>query len=207
MKKLFITALALTLLCMGSTASAQETKVKKEDNKLKAKTTAADGKESKVKVEDDKMVIKSEDMGQNMVYPYKATYSSQFAPGAPAHSKLILDMWKAWDDNAFDRVMAHVADTVMQELPDGTVIKGKENFFNTGKQYRDRYATVKSTVEAWMPVKSLDRNEDFVLVWGSEEDTDKDGKVTTTRFHEVWGLNKDGKIIFMRQYASQPIKQ
>jgi hypothetical protein len=197
----------LSLFSITTTAFAQETKVKKEDNKLKAKTTAADGKESKIKVEDDKMVIKSDNVGQNLVYPYKATYSSQFAPGAPAHAKTILDMWKAWDDNAFDRVMAHVADTVLQELPDGTVIKGKENFFNAGKQYRDRFATAKSTVEAWMPVKSLDRNEDFVLVWGSEEDTDKDGKVTTTRFHEVWGLNKDGKIIFMRQYASQPVKQ
>jgi hypothetical protein len=138
MKKLLRAALMLSLFSITTTAFAQETKVKKEDNKLKAKTTAADGKESKIKVEDDKMVIKSDNVGQNLVYPYKATYSSQFAPGAPAHAKTILDMWKAWDDNAFDRVMAHVADTVLQELPDGTVIKGKENFFNAGKQYRDR---------------------------------------------------------------------
>jgi hypothetical protein len=198
MKKLLITALSLAVLAFSS--SAQETKVKKEDDKVKAKQTSANDKDMKVK-------IKGEGMGQDMVYPYQATYSSQFAPGSPAHAKLILDMWKAWDDNAFDRIETYLADTVRQELSSGMVVTGKENMLKMGKDYRDKFTTVKSTVEAWMPTRSIDRGQDFVLIWGTEEDTDKDGKVTTTRFHEVWGINKDGKIDYMRQYSSQVPKE
>lgn len=197
----------LSLFSITATAFAQETKVKKEDDKLKAKTTTADGKETKVKVEDDKMVIKGDGVGKNLVYPYQATYSSQFAPGTPAHGKMVLDMWKAWDDGALDRQVDWVADTITLHLPNGDVVKGKDAFMTTSKQYRGMFTTMKSTVEAWMTTKSLDRNTDWVLIWGDEESTDKDGKKTVQRLHEVWGINKDGKISYMRQYTAQLPKQ
>ena len=38
-----------------------------------------------------------------MSYPYTANYSSDFKMGNPAHAKMILELWKDWDDNAFDR--------------------------------------------------------------------------------------------------------
>ena len=207
MKQLLFAGILLTGLAFGSSVSAQETKIKKEDDKLKAKTTSADGKEVKVKKEDDKIVIKGDGVGKNMVYPYTAEYSSQFAPGNPAHGKMILDMWKAWDDAAFERQTGYIADTIRMELPTGEVITGKDNFMNTSRQYRGMFTTVKSNVEVWIPLKSLDRNENWVAIWGREEDTDKDGKVTTQRLHEIWRINKDGKIDFMRQYSAQPLKQ
>lgn len=200
MKKLFIVALTMTFAVCST--QAQETKIKKEDDKLKAKPAAM-----KVKKEDDKLKVKGEGVGKNLVYPYKATYSSQFVPGSPAQAKLILDMWKDWDDNQVDRQAALIADSITMELPNGTVLKGKETFISESKQHRSLFTTVKSTVEAWMPMKSVDRNEDWVLIWGTEESTDKEGKVTTQRLHEVWGFNKDGKISYVRQYNAQMPKQ
>lgn len=206
MKKQLFALLALAFVAYG-TANAQETKVKKEPDKVKTETKDAAGKDVKMKKEDDKMVIKGEGVGKDLVYPYTATYSSQFSPGAPAHAKLILDMWKAWDDNAFERVASWVADTVTLELPTGDVIKGKEAFLRESKAHRDQFTTVKSSVEAWMPIKSIDRNEDWMLIWGVEENTDKDGKPSKQRLHEVWGINKDGKITYVRQYTSQVPRQ
>ncbi len=42
-------------------------------------------------------------VSKDMSSAYTANYSSNFAIGNPAHSKMILDMWKDWDDNAFNR--------------------------------------------------------------------------------------------------------
>lgn len=200
MKKLFIVALTMAFAAYSS--HAQETKIKKEDDKLKAKPASM-----KVKKEDDKLKMKAENMEKNLAYPYKATYSSQFVPGKPAQAKLILDMWKDWDDNQVDRQAASIADTITFELPNGNVLKGKETFINESKQFRSNFTSVKSTVEVWMPMHSVDRDEDWVLVWGTEEATDKEGKVTTQRLHEVWGFNKDGKISYVRQYNAQMPKQ
>lgn len=164
-------------------------------------------KEAKAKVDKKGMKVKAEYKAANMDYPYKAEYSSNFMPGNPAHAKLILDVWKDWDDNTMDLHADMFADTVYMEFPNGQSVKGKDSAMYWAKKIRGSLASSKSTVEAWMPSKSIDRNEDWVLVWGREEDTDKDGKKTTTLLHEIWQINKDGKIAFMRQYMAKPVMQ
>ena len=134
---------------------------------------------------------------------YTATYSSQFAIGNPAHAQMILAQWKDWDDNMLDRNAAMIADTIMLEMSNGQIIRGKDSFLLSGKQYRSQLASVKTTAEAWMPLRSTDRNEDWVVIWGVEENTAPDGTKTKSRIHEVWRINRDGKIDYLRQYAAK----
>lgn len=201
MKKLFFAVLSLVVLT-GS-AFAQQTKVKKEPDKRKTKTEIPEGRDAKVKVEDDKIVIRDAGVGKDLVYPYTAEYSSQFVPGMPANAKLVLEMWKAWDDDAYERGAPYFADTIVMQLPDGQVLRGKDSVLQAMKRLRSAYVTAQSTIEAWAPVKSLDRNEQWVAVWGREEDADRAGKRTTTRYHEIWRFNRDGKVDFVRQYTAQ----
>jgi hypothetical protein len=222
MKRIVIYCCLFFLLLAGNQLSAQDAKVKAKEDKTKIK----EGDDSKVKNKDDKTKIKEADYkekdkddkmkmkdgdmkvkvkgedGMNMAYPYTATYSSNFIMGNPAHSKMILDLWKDWDDNAFDR-HDYWADTVVMYTPDGTVLKGKSGVVEGGKKFRGGLKSVTSTVDAWMPLKSTDRNEDWVAIWGTETDTWPDGKVDTYNVHEVWRINKDGKIDLMRQFTSK----
>jgi len=60
-----------------------------------------------------------------------------------------------------------------------------------------------------MAVKSTDRNEHWVLIWGTETDTYKNGKVDSTELQETWRFNQDGKANLVLQYnkpASPPKK-
>ncbi len=66
--------------------------------------------------------------------------------------------------------------------------------------------SVKSTIHAWVPLKSMDMNEDVVCIWGNEENTMPDGKIENKEIHEVWWFNKDGKIHEMRQWAASVAK-
>jgi ketosteroid isomerase-like protein len=200
MKKLFLVVYALAFLACGT--SAQQTKVKKEPDKLKTKTETPEGKDSKVKVEDDKMIIKNEGVGKGGVYPYTAEYSSQFVPGTPAHARPVLELWKAWEANDLDRQSAALADTVVMEFPGSPTVRGKDSTLSALKRHRGALTTSKATVEAWMPFKSLDRNESWVAVWTREEATDKTGKASVVRYHDLWRINTDGRIDYLRRYAA-----
>lgn len=193
MKRLLFIPLALLALPLIVTA---------QDTKVKTKTKDAEGKVTKMK---DKGNM---DMKDNMMdFPYQAEYSSKFQLGDPAHAKLILDMWKDWDDNQLDRHADAIADTIVMQTPSGELIKGKDAFLSTGKQMRSMISSTKSGIEVWLPLKSIDRNENWVAIWGHEDDTDKDGKVTSQMLHEIWRINKDGKIDFFRQYTAKPVMQ
>ena len=69
------------------------------------------------------------------------------------------------------------------------------------KQYRGMYSTVKSTVHAITPLRSTDKNEDWVCIWGTEVHT-MNGKTDSVQLQETWRFNKDGKVSLLYQYAA-----
>ncbi len=142
---------------------------------------------------------KAKDM---MDMPYKASYSSNFKMGNQKYAKMILDLWKDWDDNAFNR-HDYFSDTITAYFPDGSMVKGKSAFMENSKKYRDGFTAVKSIVHAWVPLLSEDQKMDVVCVWGQEDDTTADGKSTKSNLHEVWFFNKDGKISAFRQWMAK----
>ncbi len=134
--------------------------------------------------------------------PYVATYSSSFKIGNTAYSTKVLEMWKDWDDNTFDK-HDYFADTVTMYLSDGIVVKGKKQAIEGAKMHRGGMTSAKSIVHAWVPLYSNDTKQDAVCIWGRETDTWPDGKVETKDIHEVWWFNKDGKVSVMRQWTSK----
>lgn len=147
---------------------------------------------------------KDKNMGMdNISYPFTAGYSSDFKIGNPADSKMILELWKDWDDNAFDR-HNYFADTVVMYLSDGSMVKGKDSCMAAAKKFRGSMSKSVSTLNAWVPLKSVDRNENWVALWGTETDTWADGKTSKRDIQEIWRINKDGKVNFMKQFEAKP---
>ncbi len=207
MKRLLISICLFLFLITSNQLIAQE-KVKEKDDKTKVKDKDAGykekDKENKVKIKDEngKIKIKNPNGGMNTNFPYTAAYSSNFVMGNPAHAKMALDAWKDWDENMLDR-HDFMADTIITYMPDGTVTKGKFANMDMWKKYRGGFTHSISTVDAWLPLRSVDRKEDWVAIWGTETDTTPDGKVGTTQIHEVWRINKDGKVDLIRQYTAK----
>jgi beta-galactosidase GanA len=121
-------------------------------------------KEAKIKTDKKEMKMKMENTSVKLDYPYTAEYSYNFMPGNPAHAKMVLDVWKDWDDNVVDRHADLFSDTVFMMFPNGQSVKGKDSAMTMAKKIRGSLGSVKSTVEAWMPTKSIDRDEDWVLI-------------------------------------------
>ena len=133
--------------------------------------------------------------------PYTASYSSSFQMGNPEHSAMILQgSWKDWEMNTMDNMKSWVADTVTVYHSDNTVVKGVDSLTARWKRGRAKYSAVSTTIDAVMPVYSTDQNENWVLVWATEVDTELSGKKDTTYVMETWRINKDNKADLLYQH-------
>lgn len=180
MKKLTLICFLILSICLMGDAQAQNKQAKMKTKPIAAAMNA-----------------------DSSPIPYQALYSSNFVMGDPANSRLILEMWKDFDDNAFERHEAMFADSTKIYMADGQVVKGKDGMMEGVKMYRNSLADVKSDVHAYMSFKSVDRNENWVAIWGVENNTMKDGKKVSVSLHEIWKFNKDGKIDEIRQYSAK----
>ena len=149
------------------------------------------------------LTAKADSSKAEVSYPYPIGYSSKFEFADPENSKMVLDLWKIYDNNTLDDAKDHFADTAEMIFPDFKMRAGRDSIIAAAKDGRNMFNSVSSTVDVVMSVKSTDKGGNWVLVWGEEMHTDKKNKTDTVAIHEVWGLNKDGKIEFMQQYASK----
>jgi hypothetical protein len=134
--------------------------------------------------------------------PYTATYSSKFEMGDAKNSEAILSVWKAWDDGNLLASRKLFADSSHFYFRDGSEMHNLSDSTLAGAQlYRNTLAAVKSTVHAYMPLKSTDKNENWVSIWATEVTTDKKGKVDSVGLQETWRFNKDGKIDLLYQFG------
>jgi hypothetical protein len=188
MKQVIIPVLAI-FLCMSS--YAQDTKMKDEN---------ASGKKMKMKQEKDKTKMKGDMAMQPVSLPYTASYSSQFTMGKPEHTKLILEMYQAYEKNDFSGE-SRFSDTVTFILPDGQVLKGRDAVMDAMSQGRSSAPSPDFRISAVMPVHSVDKGTDWVLVWGSQ----MGGASGTDRaeFHSIWMVNKDQKVDYVQLYEGK----
>jgi hypothetical protein len=140
----------------------------------------------------------------NVTYPYDVAFS-KFQVGDANQAKMLLELWKDWDNG---NILAHkdyFADSLSMFFADTPPMMGNRDTILSGAQnYRNTFSSVVSTVEAIVPLHNLDSSQNFVAVWGTEKRTDKSGKTDSSYLHEVWRLNKDNKFDLMYQYNSVP---
>ncbi len=196
MKLLLSTIFAVVFLAVATT-HAQE---------AKAKTKETEAKEAKMKKDKDKTTVKEAGTSEPVNYAYTPSYSSQFVMGSPAHGKMVLDLMKGFEKNDFS-ADALFADTVMVLLSDGTGIQGKTNVIPHFQKMRAGLSNTSFDISAVVPLKSVDRNEDWVAVWGTQDMTTTDGTHSANWFQCIWRINKDGKVDYIQFYEAKPVKQ
>lgn len=163
----------------------------------------AEAAESKDKKEEAKPA-------ENIKMPYTADYSSQFTPGDQKNSEKILTLFKQWDDNKLDDGKSMFADSVHFYTDKWEFHGTKDSFMTVSKVDRNRYKSVKTVVQAWYPLHSVDKNEDWVLVWSTAYTTDDKGKSDSASYQDTWKVNKDGKFDVMYDYklrSPEPAKK
>jgi hypothetical protein len=136
-------------------------------------------------------------------YPYKPLYSSSFKIGEPAYAKTVLDIWKSYEENRLQDTKESWADSITMEFADGFKLHtSRDSLIAGGVADRAQYSSVVDSVYAWMPLHSIDKDEDWVGVWAMEYTTTTKGKKDTVDIHEIWQVKK-GKVTYMAQYKGK----
>jgi len=139
----------------------------------------------------------------SITYPYKAEYSSDMSMGDPNHAKLVLDCMKLWEDNKVSDMRAFFADTIAIDFANGSKYRGTaDSLIKLMERSRMNYTTTKVTVDAWMPAHLNDKNEDLVFVWERDYNTDKQGKIDSMGYHNVYQI-KSNKITYCGEFQSK----
>ena len=140
--------------------------------------------------------------GENLSMPYEAAYSTNFEIGNPKYAQIVLNIYKDYDNNAFNHSDAY-ADTVSMKGADGGTIRGKDVLINALKKYRNSIKSIRDTVDTYVVLKPKDKDETWVSVWSHETNTYKNGKIETIKFNENWEFNKAGKVAFISVYTAK----
>jgi len=123
----------------------------------------------------------------------------------PKNAESVLAFWKAYDKGDFSGAKDIFADTFEIHLSAGMVMRAsRDSSIAAAQAYRNNYASVVSDVNAIMAVKSTDKNEHWVLIWGREKDIPKKGKADSVFLQETWRFNAAGKADLMYSFAEQP---
>jgi hypothetical protein len=140
--------------------------------------------------------------------PYMPSYSSSFKMGNTDYSAMIVQgSWKDWEKNTMDNMKSWVADTCVIFTSENNMVRGADSIQALWKRHRASYTSVIDTLNAVVPLYSTDKNENWVLVWATEIDTDLKGKTDTAAVMETWRINKDGKADLLYQYDRHTRKQ
>ncbi len=143
-----------------------------------------------------------------ITYQYTADYSAKFEMGDPKNVKTIFALYEDWDKNTIDNSKDKFADSLFMMFSSGDLMTGKrDSLIELSKVFRNTLGTVNTQVHAVVPLRSTDKNEDWVLVWFTEHRTDARGGKDSTVFQETWRLNKEGKADLVYQYQQNKLKK
>jgi hypothetical protein len=184
---------------MTATAAMAEEKAKVREEVVAVKETPAEGPAQNT-------AVAAAPAAPNVKTPevalaYKPTYAAQFEIGEQGHAQKVLEVYKGYESNTLDG--RQFAASIEVQYPEGFSVKGKEKVLALMKEARSELAGVKNTIGTVLSFHSPGRPESWVSVWARSEEVDKEGIAARYSVNEIWRINKDGLIDFMRRYDSR----
>ena len=133
-------------------------------------------------------------------------YSASFVMDDATNSETVLALWEDWKKGDLTPSRKHFADSLSLFLADGTSMVGlTDTLLKNMQAYRSSFKGMEIAIDAIFAVKSTDKNEDWVTVWGTEVQTNMDGKVDSVSLQETWRFNNAGKVDLMFQAVRKGI--
>lgn len=125
---------------------------------------------------------------------YTFTYSAKWTTGDNTNADIVMKLLKSQENETVDTSMLAVWVNYANQY------KRKEQVLSELNAERQRYENWKISVSSIIPVKSTDRNESWVIVYGTIKKKDLQANYTSTDVTQWYKINKDKKIEFIKEF-------
>ena len=140
------------------------------------------------------------------MYGFTPVYSASFVMDDATNTETVLALWEDWKKGDLSPSRTRFADSLSLFLADGTSMVGlTDTLLKNMQAYRSSFKGMEIALDAIFAVTSTDKDEDWVTVWGTEVQTDMNGKVDSISLQETWRFNKAGKVDLMFQAVRKGI--
>jgi hypothetical protein len=140
------------------------------------------------------------------MHGFTPVYSASFVMDDATNTETVLALWEDWKKGDLSPSRTRFADSLSLFLADGTSMVGlSDTLLKNMQAYRSSFKGMEIKMDAIFAVKSTDRDEDWVTVWGTEVQTGMNGKVDSVSLQETWRFNKAGKVDLMFQAVRKGI--
>jgi ketosteroid isomerase-like protein len=120
------------------------------------------------------------------------------------NTRLVLQVYKAWDKKAFDDMKALLADTVIMDLPNG-VRRSASNAETVNRLLKQRKTLSNASNEILVayPLVNKDNNEEWVSVLTYNKWMYKDKTRDSMLYQDLWKI-KNGKVSYLLSLEQMP---
>ena len=123
--------------------------------------------------------------------------------GDPNNTKLVLDMYRAWDGNDANTVAGFFADSIALDMPDARRVVAKGDVFERFAKARRQYTDASHRIISANSLHNDDYDEDWVQILSYNKWTYQDGVKDSMLYFDNWRL-KNGKINYLTSLEQKP---
>jgi len=131
---------------------------------------------------------------------------SHWKIGDPANTKMVLDLYHAWDANDANTVAGFFADSAMLDMPNALRIAvNKSNVYEKFGKARKQYTNTSHKIVSAISLHNDDLDEDWVQILAYNKWSYPDGARDSMLYFDNWRL-KNGKIDYLNSLEQTPPK-
>jgi ketosteroid isomerase-like protein len=131
---------------------------------------------------------------------------ANWSMGDAANTKLVLDVYKAWEQKDSAVFAASFADSAVMDMPDARRISlTRGSAYVRLSKARSKYDSISNKIVAAYALHNDDQNTDWVMVMTYNKWIYKDGVKDSALYWDNWRL-KDGKIVYLNSLEQAPPK-
>lgn len=138
------------------------------------------------------------DFGQKgMVYPFPVSFSAKFKFIEPEKGKMVLGICKNFENNNVENSKSIFVDRVTIDMPKIKHKGNRDSELSAFQSYRNSLTSFKTELDVEMSANSTDKGDDWVLVWASDEFTNKEKLKYKVKYQQVWLLTRKERSVLL----------
>ena len=143
---------------------------------------------------DKSIKTKVDEAIKGRLHLYTTAYSGHWTEGDSTNTEVVMKFMKSLENNLIDTSLLSLWVFYKNNY------EKKEIILDKLRMERNNFSKWKISVSSIIPVKSIDREENWVIVYGTRNESDFKDNLSTINFTQWYKVNKENRIEFFNEF-------